>query len=157
MSGQPCTQIISTSLALTGEQRARLDAHAAGTDEATLTVLWGSLMLTVSALHQAVHIAQAWTQGGVQAARLPLGAVPAHAHLDHRLTGTSTVVRLWGTPAVGITHHRHRITPGRRVITEHVAISIGTLTFQVHDQTAYRSALGILTRTATLAHAVFGP
>ncbi len=42
MAGLPSTQIISTSLALAGEQRARLDAHAAGTPEATLTVLWGS-------------------------------------------------------------------------------------------------------------------
>jgi hypothetical protein len=157
VSGQPSTQIISTSLALTGEQRARLDAHAAGTCEATLTVLWGSLMLTVSDLHQAVHVAKAWAQAAQQAARLPLGAVPAHLHIDHRLTGTSTVVRLWGTPAVGITHQPHRVTPGRRVITEHVGISIGTVTFQVHDQTAYRSALGILTRTAILAEAVFGP
>ena len=157
MSGWPCTQIISTSLALTGEQRARLDAHAAGTTEATVVVLWGSLMLTISALHQAVHLAGAWAQGAHQAARLPVGAVPAHAHIDHRLTGTSTVIRLWGTPAVGITHHPHRVTPGRRVVTEHVAISIGSVTFQVHDQTAYRSSLGILTRTATLAGAVFGP
>lgn len=67
------------------------------------------------------------------------------------------MVRLWGTPAVGITHQPHRVTPGRRVITEHVAISIGTITFQDHDQTAYRSALGILTRTAEHAQAVFGP
>jgi hypothetical protein len=58
---------------------------------------------------------------------------------------------------VGIAHHRTRVTPGRRVIVEHVAISIGSITFQVLDQTAYRSSLGILTRTATLAEVVFGP
>jgi len=67
------------------------------------------------------------------------------------------VIRLWGTPAVGITHHPTRVTAGRRVITEHVAITIGSVTFQVLDQTAYRATLGILTRTATLAEAVFGP
>lgn len=157
MSGLPSTQIISTSLALAGEQRARLDAHAAGTPEATLTVLWGSLMLTITALHQAEHLRNAWAQAAQQAARLPLGATPAHRYIDHRLTGTSTVVRLWGTPAVQITHQPSRLTTGRRVVTEHVAISIGSLTFQVHDQTAYRSTLGIFTRTTTLAAAVFGP
>lgn len=134
MAGLPSTQIISTSLALAGEQRARLDAHAAGTPEATLTVLWGSLMLTISALHQAEHLRNAWAQAAQQAARLPLGATPAHRHIDHRLTGTSTVVRLWGTPAVQITHQPPRLTTGRRVVTEHVAISIGSLTFQVHDR-----------------------
>ncbi len=157
MTGLPTTQIISTSLVLAGEQRARLDAHAANTPEATLTVLWGSLMLTVSARHQAEHLRTAWAQARHQAARLPLGAVPGNQHIDHRLTGTSTVVRLWGTPTVGIAHHPTRIAPGRRVVSEHVAISIGSITFQVLDQTAYRSTLGILTRTLTLAEVVFGP
>jgi hypothetical protein len=157
VSGLPSTQIISTSLVVAGEQRARLDAHAANTEQATLTVLWGALMLTISAAHQAVHLRSGWAQAAQQAARLPLGAVAGNQRIDHRLTGTSTVVRLWGTPAVGIAHHRTRVTPGRRVIVEHVAISIGSITFQVLDQTAYRSALGILTRTATLAEVVFGP
>jgi len=56
VAGPPSIQIISTSLVLAGEQRARLDAHAANTEEATLTMLWGSLMLTISALHQAMHL-----------------------------------------------------------------------------------------------------
>lgn len=39
----------------------------------------------------------------------------------------------------------------------HIAITFGSVTFQVHDRTAHASAVGILTRTATLATAVFGP
>ena len=157
MTGLPSTQIINTSLVLAGEQRTRLDAHAAGTDEATLTVLWGALMLTISAAHQAEHLRTTWSAAAQQATRLPQGAVPGNRHIDHRLTGTSTSVRLWGTPAVSITHHHTRVTPGRRVITGHVAVGYGSVTFQVLDQTAYASTLGILGRTATLAAAVFGP
>lgn len=157
MTGQHQTQIITTSLVLAGEQSARLDAHAAGTPEAEVTVLWGALMLTMTALHQAAHLHAAWDQARAAAARLPMHAAPADAHIDHRLTGTSTVVRLWGTPAVTIAHHRARTTPGRRPVGEHVAVHFGSLNFQVVDQVAYRSTLGILARTTTLAAVVFGP
>jgi len=47
MSNPPVTtQIVSVSLGIAGEQRARLSAVNVGTREAELHLLWGSLMLT---------------------------------------------------------------------------------------------------------------
>jgi len=47
MSTPPVTtQIVSVSLGIAGEQRARLSVVNVGTREAELHLLWGSLMLT---------------------------------------------------------------------------------------------------------------
>lgn len=151
------SQTITTSVHLAGEQRARLDVHAQGTPEGYLIVLWGSLMLTLSATDQARHLHQVFTRAAAPTHGLPLLAPAQPGGLDHRLSATSTSVRLWGQPAWGITHRPAIVTTARRVIPTHVAISIGGITFQVADRTAYTTALGILARTATLADAVFTP
>ncbi len=41
MTGPSSTQIVSVSLALAGEQTARIDTNHAGTPQARLHILWG--------------------------------------------------------------------------------------------------------------------
>jgi len=101
MSNPPVTtQIVSLSLGIAGEQRARLSAVNVGTREAELHLLWGSLMLTLTSGVHAEHLRNVWLHAGVNARRLPMtvGGLRTLSGIDPRLEHPGVVLRLWATP-----------------------------------------------------------
>jgi len=150
-------QIVSVSLGIAGEQRGRLSAVNVGTREAELHLLWGSLMLTLTSGVQSEHLRSVWLHAGVNARRLPMarGGLRALSGIDPRLEHPGVVLRLWANPEwnvgyVGGSHPR-----GRAASPAHVSIRIGGLTWNAYDQTAYRSAVGILTQAARVSETTF--
>ena len=69
---------MSVSLAIAGEQRARLSAVNVGTREAELHLLWGSQVLTLTSGVQAEHLRSVWLHAEVNARRLPMALRAAH-------------------------------------------------------------------------------
>lgn len=156
MAGLHSTQIVSVSLALAGEQRGRIDAHHAGTPEARLTLLWGSLMLTLTSPNQTAHVLDVWQRAALLARALPLLTNPRPAPgLDHRINAPGVISTLHGLPRWDLQIIGDHIDGGHRT-PRHVAVRIGGITWQAHDQTAASSTCGLFARANALAPAVFG-
>ncbi len=158
MSTPPVTtQIVSVSLAIAGEQRARLSAVNVGTREAELHLLWGSLMLTLTSAVQAEHLRSVWLHAGVNARRLPmaLGGLRTLSGIDPRLEHPGVVLRLWATPEWNVGYVEGSHPRGRAASPAHVSIRIGGLTWNAYDQTAYRSSVGILAQAARVSETTF--
>ena len=68
MTGPSSTQIVSVSLALAGEQTARIDTNHAGTPQARLHILWGALMLTLTSPTQTGYLLDVWQRAAASPA-----------------------------------------------------------------------------------------
>jgi len=128
-----------------------------GTREAELHLLWGSLMLTLTSGVQAEHLRSVWLHAGVNARRLPmaLGGLRTLSGIDPRLEHPGVVLRLWATPEWNVGYVEGSHPRGRAASPAHVSIRIGGLTWNAYDQTAYRSAVGILTQAARVSETTF--
>lgn len=154
MAGLHATQIINVTLTLAGEQGGRIDAHHAGTSEARLTVLWGSLMLTLTNPAQATHLHDVWQRAALLARALPQWATPQpDTGLDARITTAGVVSTLWGLPRWDVRFVGDATTGGHRT-PRHVAVRVGGITWHAHDRVSAASTAGLFVRAQALAPTV---
>jgi len=158
MTGPSSTQIVSVSLALAGEQTARIDTNHAGTPQARLHLLWGALMLTLTSPAQTGYSLDVWQRAARAATALPMTLRDRRplSGMDPRLNTPGVVTTMYGLPVWTVDAVAARITPNRHHVPQHVTVRIGGLTWQCFDQTATRSACGIFARAHRIAPALFG-
>jgi len=60
MTEAPTTQLVSVSLGLAGQQYARITVTHAGPRQAEMSLLWGSLLLTLTTEAQVENLKLAW-------------------------------------------------------------------------------------------------
>jgi hypothetical protein len=159
MSGPNSTQIMSVTLDLAGQQSARADAVNVGTPEAQIHLLWGALMLTFTSAGQGAHVHQAFVAAQVHARRLPMAlgrGVPTLSRIDPRIERPGVVMRLWGQPLYTVAYVAQYQERTGKLIPQHAVIALGGITWNVYDQTAHRSTLGILHQATKVSSGVFG-
>lgn len=156
MTGQHHTQIVSVTLALSGEQTGKINVQNAGTIDARLVLVWGSLMLSLTSPAQAAHVLDVWQRAADQArATMPLLANPRPAPwLEGDINTPGVVSTLQGLPSWNIETMTDSLDHGR-LVSRHVAVRIGAITWNVHDQTAALSVCGLFTRANTIAPGAF--
>jgi len=122
-------------------------------------LLWGALMLTLTSAGQAAHLHQVWAAAGVHARRLPMslpGEVPSLSGIDPRLERPGVIMRLWGRPDYTLGYTGAYQQRDGRTVAAHATITLGGITWNVYDQIAHRSTLGILANAAKVSPAMFG-
>jgi hypothetical protein len=64
-------------------------------------------------------------------------------------------MRLWGQPLYTVAYTAQYQDRAGKVIPQHAVIALGGITWNLYDQTAYRSTLGILHQAARVSAGVF--
>jgi len=84
MTEAPTTQLVSVSLGLAGEQYARITLTHAGTRHAEMSLLWGSLLLTLNTEAQVENLKLAWFSAAPLVRTLPanLGSLAVLSGID---------------------------------------------------------------------------
>ena len=159
MTEAPTTQLVSVSFGLAGQQYARITVTHAGTRQAEMSLLWGSLLLTLTTEAQVENLKLAWFSAVPLVRALPanLGSLAVLSGIDPGMQQPGVVLRMHGEAAHWTVEHLPaRYAQRRRVAHEHVMIRFGRLGWQVFDRRAHHDTMSILKRISKLSPAAFG-
>ncbi len=106
MTEAPTTQLVSVSFGLAGQQYARITVTHAGTRQAEMSLLWGSLLLTLTTEAQVENLKLAWFSAAlVRALPANLGSLAVLSGIDPGMQRPGVVLRMHGEAAHWTVEH----------------------------------------------------
>ncbi len=149
------TMSTRATIMLAGQQEARIDVHGAREEGARLSVVWGTLLLTVTAADQAHALREAFADARIAAQRIPAAIDPAilAARIGNEAYLPTIAVTYIEPPRCAISSHSSGAnSPGGWAHQQHwLHIKAGVVLFRVFDQAAHASTVELLSNAAAVA------